>query len=81
MESGDDALVVPDHNEGTGEDGEVRLGKCSHSLIEIEGMLLPAENGPRSRSSAVNDAGIVVSRLRCWGPCQPNGDGVDDIRF
>lgn len=65
IESGLDARVEPTHNEGTGEDGEVSLGKGSHSLIEMEGMLLPVEKCPRSRSSAVKDAGIVVSRLRC----------------
>lgn len=84
MESGDEALVVPDHNEGTGEDGEVSLGKGSHSLIEMDGMLLPAEKVPRSRSSAVKEAGIVVSRFRCGGggpPGQLNGDGVEVMRL
>ena len=28
--SGDDARVVPDQNEGTGEDGDATLGTCSH---------------------------------------------------
>jgi hypothetical protein len=80
--SGDDALVVPDHNEGTGEDGDDRLGKGSHSLIEMDGMLLLAEKLPRSRSSAVKEAGIVVSRSRCGGGlCQSNAVGVDAIRL
>lgn len=83
MESGDEARVVPNHNEGTGEDGVEKLGKGSHSSIAIEGMLpLLAEKEPRSRSSAVKVAGMVVSRLR-WGegPCQSNDVGVLAIRF
>jgi hypothetical protein len=62
--SGDEARVVPDQIEGTSESGEATFGTCSHSLIEMEGRLPPAEKLPRSRSSAVNDAGIVVSRFR-----------------
>jgi hypothetical protein len=83
MESGDEARVVPNHNEGTGEDGVEKLGKGSHSSIAIEGMLpLLAEKAPRSKSSAVKVAGIVVSRLR-WGgcPCQSNDAGVLAMRF
>ena len=56
--SGDEVRVVPDHNEGTGEDGDAIQGKNSHSFISIEGML---EKLPRSKSSAVTEAGIVVS--------------------
>jgi hypothetical protein len=83
IESGDEARVVPNHNEGTGEDGVEKLGKGSHSSIAMEGMLpLLAEKAPRSKSSAVNVAGIVVSRLR-WGggPCQWNDVGVLAMRF
>lgn len=62
--SGEEARVVPDQNEGTSELGDATLGTCSHSLIEMDGMLPPAEKVPRLRSSAVNEAGIVVSRFR-----------------
>ena len=62
--SGDEARVVPDQNEGTSEFGDATFGTCSHSFIDIEGMLPPAEKLPRSRSSAVKDAGTIVSRLR-----------------
>ena len=79
--SGDEALVVPDQNEGTGEDGEARLGKGSHSLIEIKGMLLLAEKLLMSKSSAVNEAGMVVSRFRWGGLCQSNEEVVDAIKF
>lgn len=88
MESGDEARVVPNHNEGTGEDGEERLGKGSHSSMAIEGMLpLRAEKAPRSRSSAVKVAGMLVSRFR-WDPVllppptdQSNEVGVLAMRF
>ena len=54
MDSGEEARVVPNHNEGTGEDGEEKLGKGSHSSMAMEGMLpLVAEKAARSRSSAV----------------------------
>lgn len=62
--SGLEARVVPEKKEGTGDSGEARFGKGSHSFIAMEGMLPPAEKLPRSRSSAVNDAGMAVSRLR-----------------
>lgn len=81
--SGDEARVVPDHNEGTGEDGDVKLGKGSHSSIAIDGIEpLPAENAPRSRSLGVKAIGIVVSRLR-WvdGCCQSKEVGVVTIMF
>jgi hypothetical protein len=75
--SGDDARVVPDQNEGTSESGDATFGTSSHSLIEMDGRLPPAEKCPRSRSSAVKDAGIVVLRLRCGGGvCQSNEVGV-----
>lgn len=80
--SGDEARVVPDHNEGTGEDGDARTGKGSHSLIDMDGILLLAEKLPRSRSSAVKEAGMVVSRLRCGGGlCQSNVVGVETIKL
>lgn len=45
-------------------------------------MLLLAEKLPRSKSSAVNEAGMLVSRLRCGGGlCQSNEVGVDAIRL
>jgi hypothetical protein len=76
--SGEDARVVPENNEGTSELGDATFGTCSQSLIEIEGRLPPAEKLPRSRSSAVKDAGTVVSRFRCGGGvCQSNEVGVD----
>ena len=86
MDSGDEARVVPNHNEGTGEDGEEKLGKGSHSSMAIDGMLpLLAEKVPRSRSSAVKVAGMVVSRFRLVdedGPaCQSNEVGVLAMRF
>lgn len=75
--SGEDARVVPDQNEGTSESGDATFGTCSHSLIEIDGKLPPAEKLPRSRSSAVKDAGTAVSRFRCGGGvCQSNEVGV-----
>ena len=40
--SGDDARVVPDQNEGTGEDTTAALGTSSHSVMAIEGTLDPA---------------------------------------
>lgn len=74
--------MVPDQNEGTGEDGDAKLGTGSHSFIAIEGMLLVAENVSRSRSSAVKEAGIAVSKLRCGGGlCQSNEVGVDAMRL
>lgn len=75
---GEDARVAMEEpNEGTSEFGDATFGACSHSLIEMEGKLPPAEKLPRSRSSAVKDAGIVVSRFR-WGGgvCQSNEVGV-----
>ena len=80
-DTGDEHRVVPAYNEGTGEDGDVKLGKGSHSAIAIAGILrLPAEK--LARSSAVNVAGIVVSRLRWVGEfCQSNEVGVVAIRF
>lgn len=62
--SGEEARVVPDQNEGTGEDGEAKLGTGSHSLIAMDGMLLLAEKLWRSKSSAVKEAGMVVSRFK-----------------
>lgn len=45
-------------------------------------MLLLAEKVPRSKSSAVNDAGMLVSRLRSGGGlCQSNEVGVEAIRL
>ena len=65
--SGEEALVVPDQNEGTGEIGEEMLGLCSHSVMAIDGSdaMLPAEKLPRSISFApgVNDVGKAVSRV------------------
>jgi hypothetical protein len=83
IESGDEARVVPNHNEGTGEDGVEKLGKGSHSSMAMEGMLpLLAEKEPISKSSAVNVAGIVVSRLRSEGvACQSKDVGVPAMRF
>lgn len=75
--SGEDARVVPDQNEGTSESGDATFGTCSHSLIEIDGRLPPAEKLPMSRSSAVKDAGTAVSRPKCGGGvCQSNEVGV-----
>jgi hypothetical protein len=81
IDSGDEHRVVPAYNEGTGEDGDVKLGKGSHSSIEMAGILrLPAEK--LARSSAVKVAGIVVSRLRWVGElCQSNEVGVVAIKF
>lgn len=83
-DSGDEARVVPNHNEGTGEDGDEKLGKGSHSSIAMAGILaLLFENARRCRLSAVKVAGMVVSRLR-WvagGPCQSNDGGVLAIKF
>jgi hypothetical protein len=81
IDSGDEARVVPNHNEGTGEDGDVKLGKGSHSSIAMAGMLLPPAE-KLARSSAVKVAGIVVSRLRCVGEfCQSKEVGVLLVRF
>ena len=73
--------MVPNHNEGTGEDGDVKLGKGSHSSIAMAGiLLLPA--GKLAKSSAVKVAGIVVSRSRRVGEfCQSNEVGVVVIKF
>jgi hypothetical protein len=58
-----DARVVPDHNEGTSELGEATFGSCS-LLIEIAGMLPPAEKLARSKSSAEKELETLVSRTR-----------------
>ena len=60
--SGDDARVVPDQNEGTGEDGDATLGTCSHLLIAIVGMLLCAKP-PRSIPLGSKEVANVVSRF------------------
>jgi len=83
-DSGDEARVVPNHNEGTGEDGDEKLGKGSHSSIAMAGIVaLFAENERRSRLSAVKVAGMVASRLR-WVAgerCQSKDVGVLAIKF
>ena len=80
--SGDEALVVPDQNEGTGEDGDATLGIGSHSVMAIDGML-PAEKLPRSSSlSGENGAAKLVSRLRGGGLCQSEKlEDAADMRF
>ena len=64
--------MVPDQNEGTGEDTTAALGTSSHSVMAIAGTLgpvLPAEKLPISISegSAVNPGVKVVSNDRSGG--------------
>jgi hypothetical protein len=85
--SGEDAPDVrvvpsPDHNEGTSEKGEATCGICSRWLMEIAGMLLPAEKLARSRSSALKEVDNPVLRDNCdGGVCQSNEVGVVAMRF
>lgn len=82
--SGDEARVVPDQNEGTGESGDATLGICSHSVIAMDGMLLavPAEKLPRSSSlSGLNGLANWVSTVNGGGLCQSKLGGVAAMRF
>lgn len=74
--------MVPDQNEGTGEDGEVVVGISSHSVMAMEGML-PAEKLPRSISfSGLKAAGKLVSSDNCGGGlCQSKFGGVPAMMF
>lgn len=84
--SGDEARVVPDQNEGTGEDTTVALGTSSHSVMAIDGSrepVLPAEKVAMSicAGSAVKPE-KVVSRVRCGGLWpQSKLVGVEAMRF
>lgn len=81
-EEGDDARVVPDHNEGTSELGDITFGTSSHSFIDIDGKLPPAEKLPISKSSIVKDAGNAVSMFKGGGGvCQSNEVGVVAMMF
>lgn len=70
--SGDEALVVPDQNEGTGEQDAGVLEGSSHSVMAIEGMLpvVPAEKFPRSISaSGLKGEANWVSTVSGGGLC------------
>lgn len=78
--SGEEALVVPDQNEGTGDSGDVTLGVGSHSVIAIDGTL-PAENVAKSISLPVYGVGKLVSSVNSGGGlCQSKAGGVP-MRF
>ena len=79
--SGDDALVVPDHWEGTGEEVGAITGTCSHSDIAIDGILaiLPAEKEPSISLFGLKGVVKLVSTVSGGGvPCQSNVDAPAD---
>lgn len=85
--SGDEARVVPDQNDGTGEDITAALGTSSHSVMAIAGKLAPtppAEKLPRSicEGSEVKAEAKVVSSDREVGLCPQSKEvGVEAMRF